>query len=297
MLVSCTSEKPVGKDALRPSDTGSTKNSSEVTLTDTGEIPCSLEIYPSDASRTSTLKMKVMGFSLANAKIEWLVNGRPVPNATPQMFITANTKRGDTVEVRAFIEGKEIISNKVNIKNTPPEIQKVKILPEVVRPGDTLSIEVFTNDLDGDDVTVAYEWTKNGEPAGNGKQIEGALKRGDKISIKLTPFDGESYGPPAVLKREIMNMSPVITEHKQYDFDGKVFTYNVEATDPDGDSLAYSLVSAPRGMTIDQVTGLIQWNVPAGFQGKTSFTVSVSDDHGGKVKQNIVFETRAEPGK
>jgi hypothetical protein len=50
-------------------------------------------------------------------------------------------------------------------------------------------------------------------------------------------------------------------------------------------------------MTIDQVTGLIRWNVPAGFQGKTSFTVSVSDNYGGKVKQDIVFETRAEPRK
>lgn len=38
-----------------------------------------------------------------------------------------------------------------------------------------------------------------------------------------------------------------------------LYTYNVEATDTDGDTLTYSLTSNPTGMTIDSSTGVINW--------------------------------------
>lgn len=290
LLVSCSSEKPGDKDALKLSGTAGPNEIAANAPVDIAKISYSLEIFPAEATRKETLNLKVMGFNLPDAKMEWLVNGKTVDNPFPQMFNTANTKKGDSVQARALIQGKEILSNKATIKNTPPEIQQVRILPEVVRPGDTLSVDVMPFDIDGDNVTIAYEWTKNGEPAGIDKKIEGALKRGDKISIKITPFDGESYGPPAILKREIMNMAPVITENNKYNFDGKVFTYQIVAADPDKDPLAYSLKSAPAGMTINQGTGLITWKVPADFKGETSFVVVVTDDKGSKVTQSISFK-------
>ena len=75
-----------------------------------------------------------------------------------------------------------------------------------------MSVEVSASDVDGDEVTVSYEWTKNGEPAGNSKRIEAPLRRGDKISVKITPFDGEAHGRSGLLDREIINLPPVITE-------------------------------------------------------------------------------------
>ena len=38
-----------------------------------------------------------------------------------------------------------------------------------------------------------------------------------------------------------------------------LYTYNVEATDTDGDTLTYILTSGPTGMTIDSSTGVINW--------------------------------------
>jgi RHS repeat-associated protein len=43
---------------------------------------------------------------------------------------------------------------------------------------------------------------------------------------------------------------------------GTQYNYDVEAIDPDSDTLAYSLATAPTGMTIDASTGRIAWNVP-----------------------------------
>ncbi|MCI0655161.1 MAG: Ig domain-containing protein [Methylococcaceae bacterium] len=41
---------------------------------------------------------------------------------------------------------------------------------------------------------------------------------------------------------------------------GQPYSYDVDATDPDaGDVLTYTLTTAPAGMTIDSVTGLIDW--------------------------------------
>jgi len=40
---------------------------------------------------------------------------------------------------------------------------------------------------------------------------------------------------------------------------GQTFVYDVDATDPDGDALTFSLVAAPSGMTIDPASGLVRW--------------------------------------
>ncbi len=174
-------------------------------------------------------------------------------------------------------------------KNSPPELSKVKILPEVFKPGDVLNVEVTGSDPDGDEVTFLYEWTKNGEPAGNGKQIEGTLKRGDTVSIRVTPFDGEDYGNPVFLQREIQNMPPMIAEDTAFNFDGMIYTHQVKATDPDGDPLSYSLKSSTEGVSIDSQTGLVTWNVPPDFTGKIQITVSVSDGNGGEMTRDLTM--------
>lgn len=239
------------------------------------------------------------GFNLSDAKVEWLVNGNPVINTVPHQFKTIDTKKGDKVQAKVTVQGKEILSNIVQIKNAPPEISQAKILPEVSKSGNILRVDVIGSDIDGDNVTFTYEWTKNGEPVGNNERLDVPLKRGDKISVKITPFDGEAYGRPVVLEREISKVPPKIIEDKKfnYTFDGKVYTYQVKAIDPDGDTLTYSLKSAPQDMIINPKTGLIQWNVPADFKGKAPFIVSVSDGHGGETSQSLTVEIRSEARK
>jgi len=56
---------------------------------------------------------------------------------------------------------------------------------------------------------------------------------------------------------------------------GQAYSYDVEATDPDGDTLTYSLVGPPAGMTINFSTGLIAWTPTT--SGNYNVIVSVSD--------------------
>lgn len=61
---------------------------------------------------------------------------------------------------------------------------------------------------------------------------------------------------------------------------GLLYTYDVDATDPDGDTLTYSFYSIytkPNGMTINSTTGVISWT-PTSIQiGNTLVMVKVSD--------------------
>lgn len=181
-------------------------------------------------------------------------------------------------------------------KNSHPQLKKVKLMPEVFKAGDTLYIEAEATDPDGDEVTISYEWYKNGELVSTERKLNSPVKRGDKLMIKIKPFDGKDYGKGITLNKEILNLPPVIVDHKDYRFDRNIFTYQVKATDPDGDMLTYSLKSAPSGMTINPSTGFIHWNVPPDFKGKASATVSVTDGHGGEALYNfevtIGFEGR-----
>lgn len=281
-LLSCSSEKPAEQESQKSS-------------LQAGGASYSLEITPVNVTRNSTIYLVPHGFQASVAKVEWLVNGNPAATPSPDQFNTEVTKKKDKVQARAIIQDKEILSNIVEIQNSLPEISKVKILPEIFKPGDTLYIEASGSDADGDEVALTYEWTKNGETAGNNKQISAPLKKGDKIDVKITPYDGEAYGRPVILHREVLNLPPMIEENRRFNLEGDLYTYQIKATDPDGDTLTYSLKSAPAGMTVDPTTGLVRWNVPSGFNGKASFTVSVADGHGGEALQSLSIEIKTEP--
>jgi hypothetical protein len=253
----------------------------------------SLTIIPVNATRNSTLQVIAQGFNLSDAKIEWLLNGQPIQSPISSQFNAGETRKGDTVKVKAIIQGKVLMSNIIEIKNAPPEITRVKILPEIFKPGDTLSVDVSGKDADGDEVAIAYEWSKNGEPAGKGKQLEAPVKRGDKIAVMITPFDGEVNGAAVILRREIKNMPPMIVEDNKFRFDGDSYIHHIKAADPDGDVLTYSLKVAPAGMTINSSTGLIQWNILQDLNKKIPITVSVTDGNGGETSQSFTLEITA----
>jgi len=62
---------------------------------------------------------------------------------------------------------------------------------------------------------------------------------------------------------------------------GASFSFDINASDVNGDGLSYSLVNAPAGMTIDAATGMISWVPGAGQIGQYVAIVQVTDGNGG----------------
>jgi hypothetical protein len=150
----------------------------------------------------------------------------------------------------------------------------VKVLPETdIRPPRKIDFK--------------YEWSRNGQPAGDGAFIAG-YKRGDKISVSITPFDGDRTGEKRVAEIEIKNKPPEIRDSKGVEMTGNSLSYRVNAIDPDGDAISYSLTDAPQGMTIDQ-NGLIRWTFGKDYKGTVQAKVKVTDGQGGEVTQSLTF--------
>lgn len=77
------------------------------------------------------------------------------------------------------------------------------------------------------------------------------------------------------------------------------YAYGVVANDPDGDTLAYSLVAAPAGMAIDPVSGLINWAPTAQQTGTHAVTVRAADPAGLSAEQvyNLVVAAVPQPNR
>ena len=88
-----------------------------------------------------------------------------------------------------------------------------------------------------------------------------------------------SSHPTAVRSRTPINYHPVLySTPVTHGTVGIVYNYDVNATDPNGDVLIYSLLTSPAGMNIDFATGLINWT--PGQAGSFDITMEVSDGNG-----------------
>jgi hypothetical protein len=159
-------------------------------------------------------------------------------------------------------------------------ITNAKLILENIDGQDVLKVSI--QDKAGEGITWVYEWTKNNQIFSRGDSTKD-FKRGDNVAVKIMPFDGEKYGNPKILTTEIKNTTPRVVEDKAATFDGKQFSYQVKATDADGDGLTYSLMEGPPGATIDQKTGIITCLSVPEDQQKLDLKVKISDGHNGEI--------------
>jgi cytochrome c peroxidase len=96
-----------------------------------------------------------------------------------------------------------------------------------------------------------------------------------------SPTSG-SNDPPSITSAAITSASM-----------GQLYTYAVTATDPNLDTLTYSLVTAPTGMTIDAATGVINW-IP-GLLGPNTISLRVTDPAGLTASQSFLLTVNGPP--
>ncbi|MFZ3121762.1 MAG: Ig domain-containing protein [Thermodesulfovibrionales bacterium] len=213
---------------------------------------------------------------------------KPVNVAPPQEVKTVTPEQGE-----------KAISPADASPNQPPRVDYIDVIPLYPKTGDTIKVTTKATDPDGDEIKLIYQWFKNDEPLSETSDslvlAKENFKRGDNISLNVIPDDGKVKGSSGLMKVIIGNSFPEITSSPTYGrLENQKFSYQVKAIDPDNDALAYSLKTAPSGMTIEKTTGLIQWIVLQDFKGKAEVAVVVSDGHGGEALQSFVFEIAPE---
>jgi|694.fasta_scaffold16546_2 RHS repeat-associated protein len=88
----------------------------------------------------------------------------------------------------------------------------------------------------------------------------------------------------------VVNRNPIIQTQPELEIiGGQAYQYDVNAIDSDLDNLSYWLLVAPQGMTIDAVTGLINWQTATANIGNQVVKVEVTDGRGGFAQQNYTL--------
>jgi len=163
-------------------------------------------------------------------------------------------------------------------------VSKAKFQMETADNKDILRVIIEKSEgIDNKEITYKYDWSLNGQPVGTGSNNLSGFKRGDNVVVTITPFDGELPGRPRKLIMDIKNTTPKISESKEPKYDGKIFTVQINASDPDGDALSYELLNGPEGMTIDKKNGIVNWPVQGNGSGEYPVSVKITDGHGGEI--------------
>jgi sugar lactone lactonase YvrE len=154
--------------------------------------------------------------------------------------------------------------------------------------------------FDADQDPLRFSWSLLSKPAGSQSVMTAtdtpapALipdRVGDYIA-QLIVNDGALDSVPVTTSLTVGNRPPVIanTETVLTAAEGIPFAFQILASDPDGQTLAYSLTTAPQGMTID-ASGLIAWAAPV--FGSHGLTIQVTDGSGAAVSRSFVVEVSA----
>ncbi|MFQ5842684.1 MAG: Ig domain-containing protein [Thermodesulfobacteriota bacterium] len=132
-------------------------------------------------------------------------------------------------------------------RNTPPSIRSIKVTPENPSTDTELRVELKAHDSEGDPVQYQYQWVKNGRdiPGANGQTLTGDhFRKGNSISIRVAPSDGKLQGKEAFSDPiRIFNSIPKVTMisiDPEFPRRNSPLKARVEASDPDGDTIAFS---------------------------------------------------------
>jgi hypothetical protein len=166
--------------------------------------------------------------------------------------------------------------------------------PEVLDPedqssaeGDGISLPIQSSDPDGDELSFAAL----GLPPGLDINplsgiISGTISYTASISspYAITISVSDDYSPPANTEIGFMwtvtdtNRSPIVANPGiQQNIEAELVDLQIQADDPEGDTLSYTASGLPDGLAIDPVTGLIHGRLSSQSAGHHSVQVVVSD--------------------
>ena len=227
---------------------------------------------------------------------QWYVDNIPLAGQTKSTVSSELLRRGQTVFVEIIPsdgtnKGQPYRTKSVMVGNTPPKATAVLLSPQIARTGDKLEAVVEASDPDHDRVDLTYKWYRNETMIKEGEEAfldtTGLVAR-DKITVEVTAHDPAATGNS--LKSEPLvlgNSAPkIISTPPNTDSQGH-FDYAVKAIDPDGDQVLYHLETAPTGMSINETSGHILWQIPSDQKGIFHVKVVAKDGHGGMATQEF----------
>ncbi len=170
--------------------------------------------------------------------------------------------------------------------NTPPAILSSPITEAAV--SQSYEYRVRAQDAEGDVLTYALPIAPSGMVIDSNTGIitwnPGVAQVGS-FSVQVSASDGQggvaTQDFNIVVSGTALNRPPIITSPPILKASiNRVYSYQIVASDPEGDALVYALLSGPVGMTIDPATGLVNWTPTTAQLGSHLVTVGARDASG-----------------
>lgn len=252
------------------------------------------DFSPSEPTSSDAITIKVTAIAGETPDYEWSVNGIPLSSSiSGNKLAHENFSKGDTVFCSILIGGEE--KKKVGpivIRNSPPRIGALEILPSDPKHGTDISINADLRDIDGDDVTIIAKWFVNEKEVSDDEVLAGSqIKAADKVYAIVTPFDGTDEGTPINSGWVLVQNSPPEFISSPPSISGRKMDYEIEVKDADGDNFDLTLEQGPPGMSI-QGNRLI-WEAEE-LDRDTTLVIEIKarDERGGETANSFSLDLR-----
>lgn len=167
-------------------------------------------------------------------------------------------------------------------QNHSPEI--ISVPPATHIPGFPYVYSLQAIDPDGDELT----WTLEEAPAGLMIDPETGMAGAENLPMGEHPVsvrveDGKGGSDTQRFTLNLSDGPVILSVPPELTYTATLYNYSIDAIDPEGSPLLYSIVSGPAGMTIDAEHGLLEWQADIG--GTHDIIVEVSNTKGETARQ------------
>ncbi|MBA4323469.1 MAG: hypothetical protein C0408_11690, partial [Odoribacter sp.] len=176
-----------------------------------------------------------------------------------------------------------------------PTIQSIKFIPEQPTILDDIRAGIKTVYNGEASISYGCSWEINGSIIKDVKEDvlpKGIFKKGDKISVTVTPYAKGLKGEPYKSMFIVIHSAPPTLELKEMvQRLDNIIEFQLFSKDPDGDEITFSLEEPViEGMTINKETGKIVWKPENKETGTYTFRASATDTDGTKTTRKFEFK-------
>ncbi len=230
-------------------------------------------------------------------KIEWFLNDKKVFEG--KEISLEKFKKGD--KLYAIITpydgkeyGKPFKTAPALIKNSGPKMLEAYFSPDTILTiTEKIEIIAKAEDPDNDEISYIVEWYINGEKQEGEKEIFSPknLKENDLLEAIVYAYDGEEKSKNFVRISYLVQNSPPIIDIQESEIkipSYPIFTYKINAYDPENDKLKFEIISSNiREVEIDE-NGIIKGKIEENVK-KINIRIKVTDSKGNYREKEIIF--------
>jgi hypothetical protein len=197
--------------------------SATITVVNALPVISGVTLSPSEIDASSSVTCVPEGWSDADGdaagyRYAWTVDGATVSETSSVLASTAFEK-GDRIQCTVTPDdgeglGTPVSSAVATVGNSAPSLDSVSITPTDPTKASTLTAVLGgSSDPDGDAVSFRYAWKVGSTTVGTGSTLSASgLKKGDVVTLTVTPTDGSSDGAPVTSSSvTVLNTAPVLS--------------------------------------------------------------------------------------